>query len=245
MFSDISINDVEKRPQKTNEGHTLQSVLDELTRRGRDVRVFVNSSTWLNVPAVLRSWKEGDDSALLVQLLKGVDDVLKQTCDADVMIVNKHLLHSSLSSLAQNASLAENVRIQVTQCLGSLESVWEGPFVLMEREEVQAVVREVEELKMQNAQHINTIIDLKTQNEELKEVRERLLQSLDEAHKADEATRKEELAGLAIRVGGQAIELTGRGITRYGNTFSHSVHQQGTSLLVSGVEGSSGMVSEI
>ncbi|KAK2958391.1 hypothetical protein BLNAU_6661 [Blattamonas nauphoetae] len=53
--------------------------------------------------------------------------------------------------------------------------------------------------------HTNTIIDLKTQNEELKEVHERLIQSL-EAHKAEEARRKEELASQALRIGGQAVE---------------------------------------
>ncbi|KAK2945185.1 hypothetical protein BLNAU_19874 [Blattamonas nauphoetae] len=159
MYPNPSVNEIEKHLTQSPEGHTLQSVLDELMRRERDVRVFVNSSTWLNVPAVIRSWKEGDGSEVLKQLLEAVDEILKQTCDENIPIMNKHLLHSSLSSLAQNASLAKNVRMRVTHCLVSLESVVEGPFVMMEREEIQAMVREMEELRFENG-------ELKRQNEE-------------------------------------------------------------------------------
>ncbi|KAK2958426.1 hypothetical protein BLNAU_6696 [Blattamonas nauphoetae] len=248
MYPNPSVNDVENRPQDLKEGHTLQSVLDELPRCGCDVRTFVHSSTWLNVPAVIRSWKEGDDSALLVQLLEAVDDVLKQTCDADIPIVNKHLLHSSLSSLAQNESLTEDVRIQVTHCLRSLESVVEGPFVLMEREQAQAMERELEELKRQNEEKTSTITEMTTKMEALKEketqtrlleemmrmlreVRDKQLHSLDEEHKEKETQRKRWKARQTLRTGGEAVEYFGPILSRYGPSFSLSMDHKFNSLL--------------
>ncbi|KAK2941188.1 hypothetical protein BLNAU_23902 [Blattamonas nauphoetae] len=230
MFSDILINDVEKRPQKTKEGHTLQSVLDELTRRVRDVREFVNSSTWLNVPSVLRSWKEGDDSALLVQLLGAVNEVLMETCDADIPIVNKHLLHSSLSSLAQNVSLAKNVRMRVEICFTTLTSVRECPVVLMEREQAQAMVREVEELKRRTGEQASTLEELMKQNEDQACTLIKMEQQI-EAHKAEEARRKEAQTRQALRVGGQAIEFVSPSIARYGGSFSNSEDEQPGSLV--------------
>ncbi|KAK2959732.1 hypothetical protein BLNAU_5221 [Blattamonas nauphoetae] len=226
--------------------NACQSVLDELTRRGGNVRIFVQSSTWLNVPAVLRSWKKSDTDALLVQLLTSVNSVLIEVCTADIPIANERLLHSSLSSLSQNHSLPKNVRMWVDICLATLKSVVEGPFILMEREEVRAMESTLEKLSEENK-------ELKKQNEQLKEKgleekekqtrefdemmkvlreeRERQLQTLDEAHKVEEARKREELVRQTLRFGGQAIEFVSPSITRYGNTFSHSTSLQTGSLL--------------
>ncbi|KAK2956789.1 hypothetical protein BLNAU_8242 [Blattamonas nauphoetae] len=128
---------------ETTEGHTLQSILDELSRCGCDVRSFVNTSTWLTVPDLIRSWKEGDDITLLVQLLDAVIDVLKQTCDANIPIVNHQLLHTSLSSLVKNAPLPNNVMLRVTLCFSALKFIEKGPFVKIELEKLDELEQNV------------------------------------------------------------------------------------------------------
>ncbi|KAK2950107.1 hypothetical protein BLNAU_14909 [Blattamonas nauphoetae] len=229
---------METRRKDSREGHTLQSVMDELTRRGRDLREFLHTPSWQSVPGVIRSWKEGDDNALLVQLLGTVNDVLMEACDADIPIVIDRLLHSSLSSLAQNPSLPKNVLMRVTHCLTTLKSVGEGPFVMMEREELRMMERRAEELtedikkvSRQKEEQAKTIIEMRKKVEDLeekgREEKEKQRREFEEMMNVQRDERGRQLKTL----GEHAIAYYSTTINKQESTFSQSVDRRSSFLL--------------
>ncbi|KAK2952887.1 hypothetical protein BLNAU_12208 [Blattamonas nauphoetae] len=113
---------------------SIDSVLEELTRSGSDVSVIVNTRDWNQIPVLIREW-DGKDEGTIMRLLDEMSRILTLASDSEVAMANKRLLHSSLSALSQNPTLPKKGRLRITQSLAALDSVPDGPFVLVETEE--------------------------------------------------------------------------------------------------------------
>ncbi|KAK2950575.1 hypothetical protein BLNAU_14467 [Blattamonas nauphoetae] len=122
---------------------TIESVLDWLSDSSVHPRNRVNSFQWFHVPTLLtthiQSQPTKESNEVLSQLLQRMMTILDECFDCQTAISNKRLLHSSLSQLSQSPSLDPKIKRKASQCLTSLDTIKEGPFVLVAVETLESV----------------------------------------------------------------------------------------------------------
>ncbi|KAK2957952.1 hypothetical protein BLNAU_7128 [Blattamonas nauphoetae] len=129
---------------------SIESVLEELTISGSDVSVIVNTRFWNAIPLLIREW-DGKNEATMMRLLNELLRILTLASDSEVAMANKRLLHSSLSALSLNPTLPKKGRLRITQSLSALDSLPDGPFVLVETDEFRSMEEQNKDLREQVA----------------------------------------------------------------------------------------------
>ncbi|KAK2950595.1 hypothetical protein BLNAU_14487 [Blattamonas nauphoetae] len=156
---------------------TMESVLEWLSDSSVHPRNKVNSFQWFHIPTLLtthiQSQQEQQNNELLSQLLQRMMTILDECFDCHTPIPNKRLLHSSLSQLSQSPSLDPKISRKTGQCLTSLDTIKEGPFVLVSVETLESI----ETLMIDNDELQGTLSEAKGRNaqleKEMKDVLER------------------------------------------------------------------------
>ncbi|KAK2947826.1 hypothetical protein BLNAU_17246 [Blattamonas nauphoetae] len=130
---------------------SIDSVLVELTRSRSDVSVIVNTPFWNAIPLLIREW-DGKDEGTMMRLLDEMLRILTLISDSEVAVANKRHLLSSLSTLSQNPTLPKKIHTRAGQCLFLLDSVPDGPFVLVETEEFRKLEQTQFELEKRTSE---------------------------------------------------------------------------------------------
>ncbi|KAK2950583.1 hypothetical protein BLNAU_14475 [Blattamonas nauphoetae] len=122
---------------------TIESVLERLSDSSVHPRNKVNSFQWFHIPTLIttliQSQQGQQRNEVLSQLLQRMMTVLDECFDCQTPIPNKRLLHSSLSQLSQSPSLDPKIKKGVGHCFVSLDSVDEGPFVVVETSQLDLI----------------------------------------------------------------------------------------------------------
>ncbi|KAK2940634.1 hypothetical protein BLNAU_24456 [Blattamonas nauphoetae] len=133
------------KTNKKDETSKMESVLEWLSDSSVHPRYKVNSFQWFHIPSLLTTHIQSQQeqptkqtNELLSQLLQRMMTILDECFDCHTPIANKRLLHSSLSQLSQLPSLDPKIKKGVGYCFVALDSVDEGPFVLVWKEEVES-----------------------------------------------------------------------------------------------------------
>ncbi|KAK2944799.1 hypothetical protein BLNAU_20272 [Blattamonas nauphoetae] len=196
-------------PTSTKPG-SLESVLEELTRSGSDVSVIVNMPNWNAIPLLIREWN-GKNETTICKLLDEMSRILTDFSDLELPLTNKRLLHSALSTLSQTPTLPKKIRTRVEKCVPILNSVPDGPFVLVETEEFRKMEQSLSELQqrcLEMTEHINQlkcqVAQAEDENEKAKTEREKMEEEKKKAEREKLAAetrqkRAEELKGQAER----------------------------------------------
>ncbi|KAK2942351.1 hypothetical protein BLNAU_22738 [Blattamonas nauphoetae] len=202
---------------------SIESVLTELTRSGSDVSVIVNTPNWNAIPVRIQEW-DGKDEGTMMRLLDEMLRILTLASDSEVPVTNKRLLHSSLSALSQNPIFPKKGRLRITHCLATLDSLPDGPFVLVETEELRRMEQsqsELEQLSSETTKHekeLETRIhDLQQELEEEKKKAEADRMKMEEVKTAQQSKLDGltmQLAGLPIWVGTESLQTLDRAVHR-------------------------------
>ncbi|KAK2947814.1 hypothetical protein BLNAU_17234 [Blattamonas nauphoetae] len=178
MFTTFDSDQQFDPDQSSIKEFTLDTTIEELESGIRRPDTVVNSRIWQNIPILMR------DSSLLEErnlqktgrLMNAILQILNECVKNEISIVNRRLLHSSLSTLASSPNLSKAIRVGAGQCLLSLDSLEDGHFVLVETVELKSM----EEATLHNTQTISkqkeeidqlshTITTLERQNKEEEE----------------------------------------------------------------------------
>ncbi|KAK2950578.1 hypothetical protein BLNAU_14470 [Blattamonas nauphoetae] len=146
MFAEPRQN-ISKTDDKDVMNHpTLESVLEWLSDSSVHPRNKVNSFQWFHIPTLLTTHIQSQqdqptkqNNELLSQLLQRMMTILDECFDCHTPIPNKRLLHSSLSQLSQSPSLDPKIKRKTSQCLTSLETNEEGPFVVVPKGDLESM----------------------------------------------------------------------------------------------------------
>ncbi|KAK2949199.1 hypothetical protein BLNAU_15925 [Blattamonas nauphoetae] len=130
---------------------SIKSVLEELIRSGSDVSVIVHTRYWNAIPLLIREW-DGKDEATMMRLLDEMSRILTLVSDSEVAVANKRLLHSSLSVLSQTPTLPKKIHTRAGQCHFLLDSVPDGPFMLLGTEEFRRMEQSLSELNKRSSE---------------------------------------------------------------------------------------------
>ncbi|KAK2947341.1 hypothetical protein BLNAU_17728 [Blattamonas nauphoetae] len=122
---------------------TMESELNYLSDSHVHPRNKINSFQWLHIHSLLtthvQSQPKEQNNEVLSQLLQRMMTILDECFDSHTPIPNKRLLHSSLSQLAQYPSLDPKIKRKIIQCLASLETNEEGPFIVVPKEQFESM----------------------------------------------------------------------------------------------------------
>ncbi|KAK2945095.1 hypothetical protein BLNAU_19993 [Blattamonas nauphoetae] len=103
----------------------------------------VNSFQWFHIPTLLNSLIQSQppqqSNQLLSQLLQRMMTILDECFDCQTPILNKRLLHSSLTKLTQSPSLDPRIKRGAVQCIASLEIVEESDFVVVKKDHLDSM----------------------------------------------------------------------------------------------------------
>ncbi|KAK2952838.1 hypothetical protein BLNAU_12159 [Blattamonas nauphoetae] len=133
---------------------TLDTTIEELERGVSQPESVVNSRVWQNIPILMRdsTLLEEKNTHKLNRLMHSILHILNECVMNKISIVNRRLLHSSISTLLQSPALPTTISVWGDQCLVSLKSFVDGPFVLVETDEFKSI----EEATLHNTQTIST-----------------------------------------------------------------------------------------
>ncbi|KAK2941971.1 hypothetical protein BLNAU_23124 [Blattamonas nauphoetae] len=219
MFGDFDQHDAFTDTQTLTKPLSIESVLTELTRSGSDVSVLVNTHLWNTLPLLIREW-DGKDEGTMLRLLDELSRILTLVSDSEVAVANKRLLHSSLSALSQNPTLPKKLHTRTGPCLLLLDSVPDGPFMLVETDEFRNMEQsqsELEKLSSETTKHekeLETRVhDLQMELEEEKkkaELESRKMEEVKTAQLTEIEGLTRQLAGLPIWVGTESLQTLDR-----------------------------------
>ncbi|KAK2950981.1 hypothetical protein BLNAU_14059 [Blattamonas nauphoetae] len=199
---------------------TTESVLEELTRSGSDVSVIVNTPNWNAIPLLIRDWDRKEETTKM-RLLDEMSRILTLASDLEVPMANKRLLHSTLSTLSQTPTLSKKVRLRITQALVALDSVPDGPFLLVETAEFRGMEQSHSELTKRINHLQKELEESKRKAEEkttreLEEAREEMANSEREKREMSEKMElmKLQLVNLPIWIGTESLQTLDRTVHR-------------------------------
>ncbi|KAK2948667.1 hypothetical protein BLNAU_16408 [Blattamonas nauphoetae] len=120
---------------------TIDTTVEELERGMSQPEAVVNSRVWQNIPILIRGCDLLEEKNIhkMERLIQSILHVLTVCLKNDISIINRRMLHSSLSTLAQSTSLPKTIRVGVGQCLLSLDSCKDGPFMLVDSNDYSEV----------------------------------------------------------------------------------------------------------
>ncbi|KAK2941954.1 hypothetical protein BLNAU_23136 [Blattamonas nauphoetae] len=202
---------------------TIDSILDDLSTCLSRPKEFVNTPKWNQIPLLIKEWKEGKDEDKMFQLLTSLNVVLTEVSLSEIPLHNKRLLHSSLSSLTRSPTLHKRLRLRLGHCLTSLDSIMDGPFVLLATSEVIQTETTLADLTRANTEHSTRIRQLE---EEVAVLRQSLLDFEKQKVERREAEEKQKEARYFKISGlGMLLSYDMGDITRSGNTLTrHSAY---------------------
>ncbi|KAK2944094.1 hypothetical protein BLNAU_20978 [Blattamonas nauphoetae] len=182
---------------------SIQSVLDELLSSGSNVSMIVNTPNWNAIPLLIRDW-DGKDETTICRLLDEISRILTLVSDLDVPVANKRLLHTALTALSRSPALPKKGSLRITHSLATLDSVLDGPFVLVETAEFQTMAQSFSDFEQRSSElmkHNKVLTDRVAQAEEEKRSAEEKMRSAEEGKRmAEERQRRvEEQKGQALR----------------------------------------------
>ncbi|KAK2950120.1 hypothetical protein BLNAU_14922 [Blattamonas nauphoetae] len=167
---------------------TMESLLEWLSDSSVHPRNTVNSFQWFHIPTLLtthiQSHQQNEQqnerkNSILSQFLQRINTILDKCFDSHTPIPNKRLLLSSLSQLSQYPSLDPRIKKNLGHCFVSLDSVDEGPFMLVPKEQLvqrdQLVTKQAEmekelaELRSNEKSLLSTLSSLESENGRLRE----------------------------------------------------------------------------
>ncbi|KAK2955131.1 hypothetical protein BLNAU_9860 [Blattamonas nauphoetae] len=188
---------------------SIDTTIEDLEGGVSQPDAVVNSQIRLNIPILMR------DSALLEErnlfkmerLINSILQILTVCLKNRISIINRLLLLSSLSTLAKSPTLPTTVRVCVDQCLVSLNSFEDGPFVLIETDEFQSMKEAAHQNSHTTSNQNDEIAQLNhtiaTLQRQLKEHEEMLTREREEKkaaeEKAERAKEREQAAESAKR----------------------------------------------
>ncbi|KAK2963837.1 hypothetical protein BLNAU_1406 [Blattamonas nauphoetae] len=138
MFGDINQHDSLFDSPTSTKPLSIESVLDEFSSSGSNVSAIVNTPNWNHIPLLIRDW-DGKDETPMLRLLDELSRILTLVSDSDIPLANKRLLHLSLSNLSKSPTLPKKIRTRVDKCVPTLNSIADGPFMMMETEEFRTM----------------------------------------------------------------------------------------------------------
>ncbi|KAK2957512.1 hypothetical protein BLNAU_7411 [Blattamonas nauphoetae] len=150
---------------------SIESVLGELTRSESNASVIVNTAGWNQLPLLL--WGlDGTDETTIIQLLSEISRILTLVAEAEVPLASKRLLHSSLSALLRIPTLPKKGRLPIKHSLTTLESLPDGPLVLLVTDEVRSMELALSRLERQASELTHQNQNLEMEIEDLRKVEE-------------------------------------------------------------------------
>ncbi|KAK2945211.1 hypothetical protein BLNAU_19851 [Blattamonas nauphoetae] len=116
---------------------TIDTAIEELETGMFQPEAVVNSRVWQTIPIVIREYDVQEERNIhkMERLIRALLQILNECLSRDIRIINRRILHSSLSTLAQSPTLPKKIRVGVTQCLTSLDSIEDDHFVLVGADE--------------------------------------------------------------------------------------------------------------
>ncbi|KAK2949370.1 hypothetical protein BLNAU_15666 [Blattamonas nauphoetae] len=202
MLTGPTPSDTFSPSQESLQDVTIDSMLDDLSKCMTNPEEFVNTPKWNQIPLLIREWKEGKDEEKMFQLLTSLSTVLSEIVLSDTPLSNKRLLHSSLSSLKALPTLPKNIRLRVGHCLASLESVLDGPFVLLETDEFRSMEMTLADLARANEESSTRLRQL----EETSRIAEERIQK-NETELSAQAETVKEASEMSTQVKDEVILL--------------------------------------
>ncbi|KAK2948650.1 hypothetical protein BLNAU_16391 [Blattamonas nauphoetae] len=132
---------------------TIDTAVEDFERGMSRPEAVVNSRVWHNIPILIRDCDLLEEKNIhkMERLIQSILPMLTVCLKNDISIINRRMLHSSLSTLAQSTSLPKTIRVGVGQCLLSLDSFEDDPFVLVAADEFKSM----EETALRNSQTIS------------------------------------------------------------------------------------------
>ncbi|KAK2947874.1 hypothetical protein BLNAU_17199 [Blattamonas nauphoetae] len=167
------------------DGMTVDATADELERGMSRPDVIVNSGIWLNIPILLRDCDLSNERNIqkMERLMTAMRTILDKCVQNQTSLVNRRLLHSSLSTLASSPTLDPssplgNLINLAEQCLAPLKRLKDGPLELVETGEFKsmedAILHNTQTISKQK-EEINLLsCTITTLERQLKEEEERL-----------------------------------------------------------------------
>ncbi|KAK2942342.1 hypothetical protein BLNAU_22729 [Blattamonas nauphoetae] len=179
--------------QRSKKEFTIDTTIEELKRQVSQPDAIVNSRIWINIPNLIRDCdlKEERNMHKMERLMQSILHILNECVKNEMSLINRRMLHSSLSTLANSPNLPKAIRVCVGQCLLSLDSFEDGPLVLVETDEFKSM-EEVNRLLASE----NSLMEQSRAKLELEmKKREREQTEAEQRKKIDteEATRKAEM----------------------------------------------------
>ncbi|KAK2961033.1 putative E3 ubiquitin-protein ligase SMURF1 [Blattamonas nauphoetae] len=196
--------------------NTIDTSIEELERGIEQPEAIVNSGVWQNIPNLLRDGDmlEKKNIPRMEKLIQSILQILNECSKNDIPLVNRRMLHSSLSTLATSSTPDKTIRDGVDRCLASLDSVKDGPSMLVDANEFKSMEDAVldhtqtsSNQKEEIGQLSNTIATLQRQ---LKDDEEKLRKEREERKEAEakleRAKEREHATEIAIRGAETRIE---------------------------------------
>ncbi|KAK2956579.1 hypothetical protein BLNAU_8419 [Blattamonas nauphoetae] len=165
--------------------------------------MIVNTPNWNEIPLLIRDW-DGKDEASMCRLLDEMSRILTILSDSDLPLTNKRHLLSTLSTFSQTPDQSKKVHTRVRQCITLLESVQDGPLMVVDTDEFRTMEESLSTLKQRTVElmkHNKALTDRVAQAEEEKRIAEEKMRSAEEGKRiAEERQRQaEEQKGQALR----------------------------------------------
>ncbi|KAK2960261.1 hypothetical protein BLNAU_4814 [Blattamonas nauphoetae] len=132
--------------------------------------------------------------------------ILTDFSDLELPLINKRLLHSSLSTLSQTPTLPKKIRIRVEKCVPALNSITDGPFMMMETDEVRSMEQSLSELQHLSSEIEKQKMELETRIKDLVQDVEKYQKDMAKKVETYERT-KAELAEAKNRITCLEMEL--------------------------------------
>ncbi|KAK2956352.1 hypothetical protein BLNAU_8719 [Blattamonas nauphoetae] len=150
----------------------MDSVLDWLSDSSVHPRNKVNSFQWFHIPTLLTTHiqsQKQQQNELLSQLLQRIAMILDECFDSHTPIPNKRLFYHSLTHLSQFPSFDPKIKRKTDQCLASLDTNDEGPFVVVEKVQLDSMERELAAFRTNEQSLLSTLNSLQSEKEQLQQ----------------------------------------------------------------------------
>ncbi|KAK2962970.1 hypothetical protein BLNAU_1993 [Blattamonas nauphoetae] len=178
---------------------TIDTVIEELERGQSEPDAVVTTRLWLQIPNLIRDCDrlKEENPHKMDRLIQNILQILNMCLRKHISLINRRLLHSSLSTLATSPTLPTEIRVGVEQCLVPLNSLEEGPFVLVSADEFKS-------MEDDSKHNLSTT---STQKDEINQLNHTIA-TLQQQHKEDEEKLMKEREEKNAKVGEMEAMLT-------------------------------------
>ncbi|KAK2945835.1 hypothetical protein BLNAU_19260 [Blattamonas nauphoetae] len=183
-------------------GLTIDATIGVLESGISQPETVVNSIVRQNIPLLIRDNDLLDEKNMhkLDRLIQSFFHILDKCLRNDIAIINRRMLHSSLSDLAKSPNLHTTVRDGIEQCVLKLGSLHDSPFVLVDSGEFQSmeeaalrhtqtIANQKEEFDNLSKANTNLRYRLKDSESEIVKLKEEQQQNHDELQMSENAVQ--------------------------------------------------------